>query len=298
MMKRSKSALLAGALMLLTTAASAADPVRVTLERKQHLVKQLLTQSSAVQRIQQSDSVPAQKKLADAQSLYAKAGAESSAGHPEAALHLLDESLRQISLASNMVPDIEQQSAKERSQNVHLREAIRTFQALRKNFASRMPAAKVQSAEATPGMGTLDDMVAKADELMASGNQHEANVVLGKTYLSVVAALNTMLAAETIVYGSKFDSPADEFRHEMARNSSYEELIPIALTQLNATREKASLAERYVQQSRDLRIAAQKQASNGDFAIAIRTIHSATAHLQNSLGVAGVVVPQSSEFTP
>lgn len=298
MIYRSKSALLAGALMLLTAAASAADPARVTLERKQQLVKQLLTQSPAVQRILQSDSVPAQNKLADAQSLYAKAGVEASAGHAEAALQLLDDSLRQISLASSMVPDIEQQSAKERSQNVHLREAIRTFQALRKTFASRMPAANVQSAEAMPGMGALDGMVVRADELMASGHQHDANVVLRKTYQSVVAALNTMLAAETIVYGAKFDSPADEFRHEMARNSSYEELIPIALAQLNATRDKASVAERYVQQSRDLRVAAQKPASNGDYATAIRTIHSATAHLQNALGIAGVVVPQSSEFTP
>lgn len=303
--------------LMLTGAALAADPMSatvkpgaqgtpeigasylpVTLERKQRLVQLLLAQSPAVKRIPQSNSSQAKKKLAEAQSLYAKAEGESSAGRTEAAIKLLDESLRQIASASSLVPDSVEQAARERSRNVELREAINTFQTLHKSLLSRMSTNKLQVPAVAANIDRIDSMVDKADALVAEGNQHEANVVLNTTYKMVVSTLNKILAAETIVYGLKFDSPADEFRHELARNRSYEELIPIALAQLNTARETATLAERSAQQSRDLRAAAQKQASGGDDRAAVKTIQVATSHLQRSLRIAGVVLPQYQEVPP
>nr|MDP2191896.1 hypothetical protein [Rhodoferax sp.] len=317
MKKGSHRATFAWAVLLLAGAAPAADhlpaaakpdapsgaevganPLSVTLERKLRLVKLQLAQSPAAQRIRQSNNTQAKRKLADAQAHYAKAQAEAHAGRPETALQLLDESLRQIVSASSLVPDVAQQTAQERSRNTDLREAIHTFQTLHKNLSSRMATRKGQAATVAAEIGQIDAMVDKADALVASGNQYEANVVLNAAYKIVVSTLNKMLAAETIVYGLKFDSPTDEFRHELARNRSYEELIPIALVQLNSTRESATLAERYVQQSRDLRAAAQKQASGGDHPAAMKTLQLATNHLQRSLRIAGLVVPQSPESMP
>lgn len=317
MKNSSKSATLAWAVLLLAGAASATEPVPaavkpdapsgaevganpllVTLESKLRLVKLLLAQSPAVQRIPQSNNAQAKKKLADAQAHYAKAEVESNAGRAEAAIQLLDESLRKIVSASIMVPDVTQQAAQERSQNANWREAIRTFQTLHKNISSRMSTSNVQTSAVAADIGRIDGMVDKADALIASGNQHEASVLLSSAYKIVVSALNKMLTAETIVYDLKFDSPAEEFRHELARNRSYEDLIPLALVQLNTTRETATLAERYVQQSRDLRDAAQKQASDGAYHTAVKTIQNATSHLQRSLRIAGVVVPQSPEIQP
>ena len=317
MKKGSHRATFAWAVLLLAGAASAAEhlpaaakpdapsgaevganPLRMTLESKLRLVKLQLAQSPAAQRIRQSNNAPAKRKLADAQAHYAKAQAESNAGRPETALQLLDESLRQIVSASSLVPDVAQQAAQERSRNTDLREAIHTFQSLHKNLSNRMATRKGQTATVAAEIGQIDAMVDKADALVASGNQYEANVVLNAAYKIVVSTLNKILAAETIVYGLKFDSPTDEFRHELARNRSYEELIPIALAQLNSTRESATLAERYVQQSRDLREASQKQASGGDHHAAVKTLQLATSHLQRSLRIAGLVVPQSPGSMP
>lgn len=303
--------------LMLTGAALAADPMSATvkpgaqgtpeigassllatLERKQRLVQLLLAQSPAVKRIPQSNSSQAKKKLAEAQSLYAKAEGESTAGRTEAAIKLLDESLRQIASASSLVPDSVEQAARERIRNVELRDAINSFQTLHKSLLSRMSTNKLQIPAVAADIDRIDGMVDKADALVAGGNQHEANVVLNTTYKMVVSTLNKILAAETIVYGLKFDSPADEFRHELARNRSYEELIPIALAQLNTARETATLAEHSAQQSRDLRAAAQKQASGGDDRAAVKTIQVATSHLQRSLRIAGVVVPQYQEVPP
>lgn len=281
-----------------SAAETSANPLHLTLESKLRLVTQLLAQSPAVQRILQSNSTQAKQQLADARAFYAKAQAESIAGGAGAAIQLLDESLRQIALASNLVPDVAQQEAHERSQNAALREAIRTFETLYNSLSSRMAKTNVQTAAVTFDIGRVDGMVEKADDLIVSGKQHEANMVLTNAYRMVVTALNKMLAAATIVYDLTFASPMDEYRYEVARNRSYEELIPIALAPLNAASETAVLAGRYVQRSRDLRDAAQKQATSGEYTSALKTIQDATASLQHSLRIAGVVVPQSTEFTP
>lgn len=312
----STGAMLAGALMLLSGAASAAETLTpvvksnarygtavsvsvssASLDNKLVLVKRLLTQAPAAQRIQQSDSALAKKKLANAQVLYARAQSEYSAGRAATATPLLDEALRDIASASSLVPDMAQEAVRERHQNTQLREAIATFQALQNSLSRRMASA-AQTTAVTADVGRIDSLLARADDLMANGNQRDANGVLNSAYKTVVSTLNKMLAAETIVYGLKFDSPADEFRHELARNRSYEELIPIALAQLNTARETAVLAERYAQQSRELREAANKRASSGDYPAAVKAIQDATGHLQRSLRVAGVVVPQLTESTP
>lgn len=305
MKNSSKRAALVCAVLMLAGAASAAEaapgapngaetsanPLRATLESKLRLVKLLLAQSPAVRRIPQSNNAQAKKKLADAQAHYARAETESNGGSAEAAISLLDESLRQIVSACALVPDVAQQAAQERSRNTNLREAIRTFQTLHENLSSRMPARKTSAVAAD--IGRINGMVEQADAVAASGNQHEANVLLNNAYKIVVSTLNKMLTAETIVYDLKFDSPVEELQHELARNRSYEELIPIALAQSSTAPETAALAERYVQQSRDLRDAAQKQADGGDYHSAVKTMQDATSHLQRSLRIAGVVVPQS-----
>lgn len=303
---------LAWAVLLLAGAASAAEPLsaatdsvrfgtspaRVTLDSKLRLVQLQLTQSPALQRIRQSKNAQAKKKIADAQALYAKAQAESIAGRAEVATLLLDESLRQIVSASNLVPDGVQQAAQERSRNASLREAIRTFQGLHKSLTTRMATGKEQTLGVAFDVGQINGLMDKADALVASGDQHEANAVLDSAYKIVVSTLNKMLAAQTFVYELKFDSPVEEFRHELARNLSYEELIPIALAQLDTARETAALVEHHAQQSRDLRSVAQKQASGGNYHAATKTVQNATIHLQASLRITGVVVPQSPESTP
>lgn len=269
--------------------AEAAASSRATLASKLRLVKLLLAQSPAVQRIPQSDNAVAKKKLAEAQALFAKAQAESG---PEAAIGLLDEALLRIAAASRLVPDAAQLAAQERSRNAELREAIAIFQKQQRDLSAR--------AGGKPGaeLAQLDSLVARADTLAGSGEQHEANILLNKAYRIVVSALNSMLAAQTIVYDLKFASPNEEFKYELARNRSYDELIPIALAQLRTARETATLAQGYVSQSRALRDTAQQQASGGDLRSAVKTIQDATSHLQRSLRIAGLVVAQTPESQP
>lgn len=312
MTRAGQTSALAGALCLLAGAASAASPVaaaprleapaaadalRVALQSKQRLVERQLNQSPAALRIRQSKHVQANKLLAQAQADHARAQAQANAGRTQAALDLLDQALRQIMAASRLVPDAALQGTLERRENAQLREALGSFQALYKNLTGRMGGKKAQTWTVKIDSGRIDAMVVQADALMAGGKQSEANLLLSTAYRAVVSTLNDVLAAETIVYDLKFDSPAEEYHHELARNLGYEELIPIALVQFNTAPQTATLAARHVQQSRSLRQVAQRQAGGGDYAAALKTIQDATEQLQRALRVAGVLVPQSAEFT-
>lgn len=275
-------------------AAEASGSVQAALENKNRLVKLLLSQSPAVQRIPQSGNAQAKKKLSDAQALYAKASAEADAGRPDAAVKLLDEALRDIVAASRLVPDPAQLAAQERARYTGLYEATRAFIGLYQGMSARQVAMPVAALD----LERINAMVSKA-ETLANGSDHKnANTVLNDAYKSVVVALNKSLMAETIVYDLKFDTPAAEFKHELARNRSYEELVPLALVQLNTARESAQLSERYVQQSKTMRDTAQKTAAGGDYQAALKTIQEATSQLQRALRVAGVIVPQSTEGKP
>lgn len=277
-----------------TSAAAGTTSQQAALESKTRLVKLLLSQSPAVQRIPQSNNAQAQKKLAEAQALTAKADAEAGAGHVEPAIKLLDKALLEIVSASRLVPDAAQLASQERARYGGLRESVRTFVSLHKSLSERMAGKKTVELDT----GRINGMLDKAEGLAAAANHKEANGVLNEAYKIVVSTISKMLFAETIVYDLKFDTPADEFTHELARNRSYEELVPLALKQLNPTRETAMLSERYVQRSKELRDLAQKQAGGGDFPTALKTIHEATGQLQRSLQIAGVVVPQSQEGKP
>ena len=275
-------------------AVEGAGSLQATLESKTRLVKQLLSQSPAVQRISQSGNAQARKLLADAQALQARASAEAAAGRQAAAVKLLDEALRDIAAASRLVPDPALMATQERARYASLSEATRTFVGLYQGLSKRMAARQVVMPAALD-LERVNGMMTKAETLAGGGDHKGANVVLGDAYKSVVAALNKTLMAETIVYDLKFDSPAEEFKHELARNRSYEELVPLAISQLNTARESVQLVERYVQQSKDLRDAAQKAAAGGDYQAALKTIQEATSQLQRALRIVGVIVPQSTE---
>ncbi|OWW21291.1 hypothetical protein [Noviherbaspirillum denitrificans] len=265
------------------------------LESKTRLVKLLLSQSPAMQRIPQSGNVQAQKKLADARALFARAGSEAEAGRQAEAVRMLDEALREITAASRMVPDTAQLASQERARYAGMSETTRVFLNLYKGVSARMAA---KGGAAPLDVNGVNSAIARADSLAASGNHKDANAALGEAYKTVVGALNRTLMAETIVYDQKFDTPSDEYKYELARNRNYEELVPLAIAQLNPPRESAAISDSYVQQSRHLRDASQKHAASGDYQLALKTIQDATLHLQRSLRVAGVVVPQTTESKP
>lgn len=308
--------LFAGTAALLASAACATEPTSdasapeaagkldtkassraLVLSNKLRLTQQQLTQSPSVRRIRQSDNAMANAALSQAQELYEQAAREASAGQIETGSQRVDEALRLIVTAARMAPDTSLMAEQERQHNTELREAIRTFYLLHKNFSNRLAVISAPAPEVDNDIARLQTMTSQADALIRSGQQHEANVLLKSAHLIVVSTLNKMLASQTIVYDLKFDSPADEFQHELAKNIGLDELVPLALQQVKVPREAANLADRYMQSGRALRTTAQQQVQSGDYPSALKSIQEASVLLQHALRIAGVAIPQTPEIT-
>lgn len=270
----------------------------MTLTNELRLIRQQLAQSSSIHRIRQGHQTEAKAKLADAHVLLEKAESETREGHVDEAIELADESSLSMVMAAKLTPDDAKLAAQERSQNVELRDAIRAFLLLYEDIVTRMTATGAHSSTFGADIARLNNMTSKADALIASGNQHEANVILSTAHMVVVSSLNRMLMAQTIVYDSKFGSAARKIEHELAKNLSFEKLAFVALVRLKATRKNATMTEQYVQQSRELRDAAQRQASGRGCRAALKSIQDASAHFQRALRIAGLVVSQPSEIAP
>lgn len=280
-----------------TTPPGAQSPaaLQAAYANKLRLVGVLLAQSPAVRRIPDSGNSAARRKLAEAQSLHAGAEGEAAAGNLESAVAMLDRALLEIVGAARLVPDPAQQVAQERARYLSLAESTRAFQSLYDGLAARMAERRVRANAPAYDSAQAGAALAQAETLARGERYDEAGKLLLRAYADVVGALNGLLMAQTIVYDQKFASVADEFRHELARSRSYEDLVPLAVAQLGPTRETAGLADRYVQQGRGLREQAQRQADGGDHGAALKTLQEATGHLQRALRIVGVIVPQMPE---
>jgi hypothetical protein len=280
-----RSASLAAIVLMLSGPAAAALPDAAA---KLRLVRLLLAQSPAVQRIPDSGNGRALQLLAEATSAFQDAERLSGQGQTQAAGARLDQALRQIVAASALVPDAAQRQAQVQRRARDLREALRAFEVLRRHLNGGAPG---QGAEAQ----RIGALAGRAEQLLGGADSDRADQLLGQAEQALAALLATMATPEALVYGHHFATPAEEFAHELARNGSFEELVPIALAQLRTGAEAAALARQLVQHSRKLRASAQQQAAGGAFPAAIQTIQAATGHLQRALRTAGVIVPASTE---
>jgi len=76
-----------------------------------------------------------------------------------------------------------------------------------------------------------------------------------------------------------------------------DESLRLMVLAAKLARETVGLSDRHVQHSRELRMAAQQQVNRGDYPAALKSIQAASVQLENSLRLAGVVVPQSQDIT-
>lgn len=262
-----------------------------TLAGKLRLVRLLLAQSPAVQRIPHSGNVQAQFKLRAAREQLAEAEAACAAGAEAQALPLLDSALRHIVAASALVPDVAAQDDIARRRYLEVREALQGAQQLQQKVA---PQGGARPAAAARG----DALLASAEARFGAGDVQQANALLAEAYQAVAAHLAHTLGTQTVVHGLQFATPADEYRHELARVRGYEELMPIALAQFRPSPQVAAAAGQLAQRSHGLQLAAVQLAASGAYPSAIATLQEATGALQRALQYVGVVVPSAAGAAP
>lgn len=264
---------------------------REMVQQKLQLVKMMMTQSAAIDRAVHS-SDPAIKQKGDSLlALYAKAYGAFEAGDTTGAEKLLDEVMRNVTEIARDVPD---PLELEKEQSARFEELLGsvgglqiTYQEMRKEMAPNDKHLALINANMKRNLALIE----QAQALAEKKRYQEANKLLESGYTAGVTELNKLMGSVVATYELKFKTPADEFDHEVARYRSYEDLMPVAITQMKPSESVIKLSDRFVQESRQARDNANKQAASGDHKAAIITMQGAVKQLQTALRTLGLSVP-------
>lgn len=265
---------------------------REMIQQKLQLVKMLLAQATAIERAASSDDPAIMQQSAEVLALYAKANSAFNEGDMAEAEKLLDEVLRLITDISRLAPDPVKVEAEQRARYAELLENVRgiqvTYHVMRNDMSSNDKQLPIVIANLERNRSLID----QAQALEQDKRYKEAIELLDKGYTAGVSDLNMLMGSVVKSYELKFNSPVEEFAHEVTRYHSYEELIPIAYAELKPSEGSVKLSESYVQESRNGRDTALKQAAGGDHQTAIGTLQEATKRLQAALRTLGLTVPE------
>ena len=267
----------------------AVAPDRRALDQKEALVRRLVSDSPAEQRIEASGNAEARLQLARARALHARARALADAGELVEANAELNAAMGAIGKARQLVPD---PAARAGDQRVRYAALLRTTVALAQSYERHLAGAGT-----APGDPRLERARARIEEAkgLANGEQlAEAVAVLEKTQRELMGGLNAALGSTTVHYTQRFETPAEEYAFELDRNRAYRDLVPVAIAELKPRREAVALVDRYVAANARHLEAAEGLAAGRNYREAADALRSGTNNLQAALAAAGLSVPRDA----
>ncbi|MBK8324917.1 MAG: hypothetical protein IPL06_20175 [Betaproteobacteria bacterium] len=273
-------------------------PERRAYEQKESLVRRLVLDSPAEQRIQASGNEDARMHFAQARAQHARAVALAESGSLKEAETALNAAMWSVGNAHQLVPDA---AARAVDQRVRYASLARTVETLAGSYEANLARAKGLPRGSPVSDARLEAARARVEEaraLASSERDAQAVVALEKAERELMAGLNGLLGSATIRYATKFESPDDEYAWELERNRSYRELVPVALAELKPRREAVTLVERYVATNRTHLADAERLAGSRQFGPAIDALRSGTTFLQAALAAAGLVMPKDAGASP
>ena len=266
------------------------QPQKIEVAQKLQLVKMLLAKPSIAEAPPHSNNGQVMQTMDLVRSLYTRANDAFIAGNMMRADALLNEALGLVEDATRLGPDPLQAETKQRTRYAELIEELRAYQSTYQDVRKGLSAKEVKPLDAEIEQTAI--LVSRSQTMARSGQYLEASELLEKIHAVYVNTLNKLLASSALIYDNKFKSPAEEFDHELARYRSYQDLIPIARTQLNPDESTFNLANSFVQSSLKEHGIAESQAAKGDHTNAIRTMQGATKRLQTALRTIGLAIPE------
>ncbi len=269
---------------------------RQLVEQKQAFMKRLLSDSSAVKRIEAGNNAEARKYLADAQESYRKAVRSLKHNDFTGADRELNAATWFIGRARQLVPDPLTRNAEHGARYAQTLESV---ESLRTSYQRHVQRAKRQPPDAAVNdaqLGKAAQLVDSAKSLAHAEQIVQANQALGETERTLMVALSRVLGSKTIEYAQRFETLADEYAYELERNRSYADLVPIALAEFKPAGEAIREAESLVDTNRQLRERAQQHAAKKDHRSALTALRRGTGHLQSALAAAGLRVPPDQKL--
>lgn len=281
---------IAAAVVVVTLAAAlpglvwAAEAGEDELANRLAMVRTLLFDSSAAQRITASDSAEAQEKHREAVQLFESASLPGDSVAREAQLKRAVELLYQASAA---VPNSPSAEAKGRRDFDRKRLSLDALLEAHDRIMQEKGTTQLHAAL----LDVIEPDVRAAESLLAAGDIDQARDRLDRAYDSTRIAVENSRMGETLKRELKFDTPEDEYRYELDRNETHRMLLTVLLDEKMKDERIRGKVDGFVEVADKHRAVADDLARQQRFEDAIKELERSTAELVKAIRGAGVYIP-------
>lgn len=245
----------------------------------------LVAMSKPAKRVRNSSNLEAKSLFESSQKKLAEARVLQKSGNNRGAMRLIDEALRNMSLASQMVPS---ESVKnEQEQRYHT--AVKLLAQQEKSYKDASERLLSQGENVVEyNQGDVSAFKSKA-KLHADEKRYAAAISdIQQADRVVTTALNKMLDSQTIKYELNLDTPQGEYEYEHSRYLGYAELVPVAIEEKKPSKGQMMLLNGFVDKSKAMNAKGEAMAEEGNFPDAIRLAQEATKQVRRALRMLGV----------
>lgn len=137
---------------------------------------------------------------------------------------------------------------------------------------------------------TVTALLNSAEDYAASNNYGQALKTVKQAYKLITASIEQLRGGETLVRTLHFETPEEEYHYELDRNDTYKMLIHM-LVEDKKTMNVTERVQQFLDEANALRKLGEKQAKNGAFGEAIKSLEQSTRNLIFAMRNAGFFIP-------
>ncbi|MDH3694882.1 MAG: hypothetical protein OER96_09960, partial [Gammaproteobacteria bacterium] len=255
-------------------------------ENRLQSVAKLIESSSAATQIESSADPEAIARREDARALYRQAVEADQRGDSEGADQLLQKATQTMFEAVRLAGKDEVNGEKNRK-DFALR--MQSVEALMK--AHQRISVEKKNGDADQFKQDIDLKLQRVQSLHDSGQLAQAREILDEVYVIAKTGIEELRDGDTLVRSLNFATKEEEYRYELDRNDTHEMLITVLLQDKMEGQKPNPMTQEFIDKATDLRFQAEKEASTGDYATAIRTLEDSTRQLVRAIRGAGIYIP-------
>ncbi len=268
-----------------------AEPVKppgeISYKDRLKSVETLLEKSSATKQIDASGNADAIAHRELAKAHYEKAKLAYEAGDPDRANKELIEATKIMFEAVKMAEKNEITDVKKKRDYKDRLDSINALMEAHERVADE----KGRHADGKELKDIVAEKIRNANKLLDEGKLDEARSVLDEAYVAAKIAINSLRGGDTLVRTLNFESKEEEYRYEIDRNDTHKMLFKILNKNDDQSASPNKMTQALLDNAEELRKTAEKQASEGDYEAAIKSLEESTKNLVRALRGSGIYIP-------
>lgn len=226
--------------------------------------------------------------LDEARGHLARARVHQARGDHAGADAELDQAMRHLAKARRAGPDGGQRDERDAFSRIAL--GMESLLEAYRQSVERIDRQDPRRASAQTHFDQVVLMMEQARRLAAE-QVRAATSMLQAAQKTLLQGYDSVIGGDTVVYAQHFATPAEEYRYELARNRSYQDLIPVAQAELRPGADALRAMDELVAANRVQLGLAERRAAERDYPAAVASLRTGTQALQRALLQAGLALP-------